>query len=146
VFTACGASAILERTCTGRSADTGKISVYPFKVWEAVNDQMVRSRRLATPNAIRNTAHGSYEFSYRIPMTSCRNTQPPTFLESSMRINHPDTILARTRMLKCGTVPLTVPKNEQRSSTCGSVKSMRLRRLAYCFESRQLISIAWSWP
>ena len=35
-----------------------KITVYPFEVWDAINDQMVRSRRLGTLEAIKNTAHG----------------------------------------------------------------------------------------
>jgi hypothetical protein len=35
-----------------------KITVYPFEVWDPSNDQMVRSKRLGTPEAIKNTAHG----------------------------------------------------------------------------------------
>jgi hypothetical protein len=35
-----------------------KITVYPFEVWDSVNDQMVRSKRLGTLEAIKNTAHG----------------------------------------------------------------------------------------
>jgi hypothetical protein len=35
-----------------------KITVYPFEVWDPINDQVVRSKRLGTPEAIKNTAHG----------------------------------------------------------------------------------------
>lgn len=35
-----------------------KITVYPFEVWDPINDQMVRSKRLGTLDAIKNTAHG----------------------------------------------------------------------------------------
>jgi hypothetical protein len=35
-----------------------KITVYHFEVWDSVNDQMVRSKRMGTPDAIKNTAHG----------------------------------------------------------------------------------------
>ncbi len=35
-----------------------KVTVYPFEVWDPINDQLVRSKRLGTPEAIRNTAHG----------------------------------------------------------------------------------------
>lgn len=35
-----------------------KITVYPFEVWDPINDQMVRSKRLGTLEAIKNTAHG----------------------------------------------------------------------------------------
>lgn len=35
-----------------------KITVYHFEVWDSANDQMVRSKRMGTPDAIKNTAHG----------------------------------------------------------------------------------------
>lgn len=35
-----------------------KITVYPFEVWDSVSDQLVRSKRLGTLEAIKNTAHG----------------------------------------------------------------------------------------
>jgi hypothetical protein len=35
-----------------------KITVYHFEVWDPINDQMVRSKRMGTPEAIKNTAHG----------------------------------------------------------------------------------------
>jgi hypothetical protein len=35
-----------------------KITVYPFEVWDSINDQVVRSKRLGTLEAIKNTAHG----------------------------------------------------------------------------------------
>ena len=35
-----------------------KITVYHFEVWDPVNDQMVRSKRMGTPDAIKNTVHG----------------------------------------------------------------------------------------
>jgi hypothetical protein len=35
-----------------------KITVYHFEVWDPVNDQIVRSKRMGTPDAIKNTAHG----------------------------------------------------------------------------------------
>ena len=35
-----------------------KITVYHFEVWDAVNDQVVRSKRMGTPDAIKNTVHG----------------------------------------------------------------------------------------
>jgi hypothetical protein len=35
-----------------------KITVYPFEVWDPINDQMVRSKRFGTLEAIKNTAHG----------------------------------------------------------------------------------------
>jgi hypothetical protein len=35
-----------------------KITVYPFEVWDPISDQMVRSKRLGTLEAIKNTAHG----------------------------------------------------------------------------------------
>ena len=41
-----------------RSRDMTKITVYHFEVWDSVSDQMVRSQRMGTPDAIKNTAHG----------------------------------------------------------------------------------------
>ena len=35
-----------------------KITLYSFEVWDPINDQMVRSKRLGTLEAIKNTAHG----------------------------------------------------------------------------------------
>jgi hypothetical protein len=35
-----------------------KITVYHFEVWDPTTDQMVRSKRMGTPDAIKNTAHG----------------------------------------------------------------------------------------
>ena len=35
-----------------------KITVYHFEVWDPVSDQIVRSKRMGTPDAIKNTAHG----------------------------------------------------------------------------------------
>jgi hypothetical protein len=35
-----------------------KVTVYPFEVWDSASDQMIRSTRLGTPEAIKNTAHG----------------------------------------------------------------------------------------
>jgi hypothetical protein len=34
------------------------ITVCHLEVWDSVNDQMVRSKRMGTPDAIKNTAHG----------------------------------------------------------------------------------------
>ena len=35
-----------------------KITVYPFEVWDSNSDRLVRSKRLGTLEAIKNTAHG----------------------------------------------------------------------------------------
>jgi hypothetical protein len=41
-----------------RSRNMTKITVYHFEVWDSASDQMVRSKRMGTPEAIKNTAHG----------------------------------------------------------------------------------------
>src|ERR1022692_5147135 len=41
-----------------RSSDMTNITVCHLEVWDSVNDQMVRSKRIGTPDAIKNTAHG----------------------------------------------------------------------------------------
>ena len=64
-----------------------KITVYHFEVWDPVNDKIVRSTRLGTPDAIRNTAHGrevgpgidvdTSEVGTEIHGFTLRNYQPP---------------------------------------------------------------------
>ena len=54
-----GANANAERCANlDRSRGMIKITVYHFDVWDPVNDQVVRSKRMGTPDAIKNTAHG----------------------------------------------------------------------------------------
>ncbi len=64
-----------------------KITVYHFEVWDPINDQMVRSRRLGTPDAIKNTAHGrevglgidvdASDVGHEIPGFTVRDYRPP---------------------------------------------------------------------
>jgi hypothetical protein len=64
-----------------------KITVYHFEVWDPTNDQMVRSKRMGTPEAIKNTAHGrevgpgidvdASDVGTEIHGFTVRNYQPP---------------------------------------------------------------------
>jgi hypothetical protein len=70
-----------------RSRNMTKITVYHFEVWDSVNDQMVRSKRMGTPDAIKNTAHGREvgqgmdvdvaDVGTEIPGFTVRNYRPP---------------------------------------------------------------------